>query len=265
MAWAFAQVAAMRALTPAEKLVLLKLADRADPQGVCWPGHERTASDLKIGESTVRGAIARLHKVHGLLWIERDKDEDGRDKPNKYHLHLDLNPRVPDSGTRPMKSSTREPRAAPEPKSSKSKSKSSSTHTHGREVRVQVVDAAAPKGPRERKRERLHALTGIVYWYSDEPEMIERDVQELGLEAIRAVVQEFRHLGKAPLRSLVVEAVRKKQRTRTQAEQYARDRAAGAQPSHGDPVEAALALIANCRAVGFEPQPELLRVAGLLP
>ena len=101
MAWAWAQIAAGRAAGPSTALVLLKLADRADPEGRCWPGHERTAADLGLSPSTVRSATSKLDAA-GLLEIQRRKVE-GRDASNLYLLRLDNDPisdRVPDFGTR---------------------------------------------------------------------------------------------------------------------------------------------------------------------
>lgn len=72
---------------PGEKLVLLRLADRADPAGKCWPGHEKTAADLGISETTVKNAIRGLESA-GLIQIERQKI-GGRDATNIYHLQID--------------------------------------------------------------------------------------------------------------------------------------------------------------------------------
>jgi hypothetical protein len=67
--------------------VLLRLADRADWHGRCWPSHQRTAADLHLSESTCRVAVQTLKKA-GLLKIERRKAA-GRDASNLYLLSLD--------------------------------------------------------------------------------------------------------------------------------------------------------------------------------
>ena len=47
----------LRGLRPAQKLVLLSLADRAGEDGVCWPSIPRLARDTGLNEKTVRAAI----------------------------------------------------------------------------------------------------------------------------------------------------------------------------------------------------------------
>lgn len=69
--------------------------------------------------------------------------------------------------------------------------------------------AAAPSDQiKGHKRERTHRPTGVVYWYDDEPDDIARDVEDFGLDAVRAVAETFRHAGKVPLRGRVAEALR---------------------------------------------------------
>ena len=121
MAWAWSQIAAGRVPGgPGAALVLLRLADRADPEGKCWPGHQRTAADLQVAQSTVRSAIRALESV-GLLAVEA-REVEGRNFSNLYFLAVDnLFPepgdRVPDFGTRlPKKSSKRVPKSGTESK-----------------------------------------------------------------------------------------------------------------------------------------------------
>lgn len=52
-----------------EKLVILRLADRADDAGVCWPGHIRTAADLNVSTRSVQNAVKRLEEI-GLLTLK---------------------------------------------------------------------------------------------------------------------------------------------------------------------------------------------------
>lgn len=86
MAWAWKKMAGLD-LPAASKLVLLRLADRADPEGKCWPGHERTARDLNLSKSSVKSAI-RLLASRGLLTIESRTGPTGTDAANLYHLAL---------------------------------------------------------------------------------------------------------------------------------------------------------------------------------
>ncbi len=87
-AWAW-RVIASTPLKCLNSLVLLRLADRADPGGVCWPGHERTARDLHASERGVRAALQDLKNL-GLIKIEHRHDAQGRNLSNLYHLNLSL-------------------------------------------------------------------------------------------------------------------------------------------------------------------------------
>jgi hypothetical protein len=94
------------------------LADRADPEGKCWPGHQRTAADLNLAESTVRLAVQTLAGA-GLLSVQR-REIEGRSASNIYFLAVDNCPgdeenRVPKSGTRvPNKPDGRVPKSGTE-------------------------------------------------------------------------------------------------------------------------------------------------------
>lgn len=83
----------------AAKLVLLRLADRADPEGKCWPGHQRTALDLCVSKTIVKESI-RLLISYELLHSESRKSEDGDFATNLYFLHLSFSPRsgAPEGG-----------------------------------------------------------------------------------------------------------------------------------------------------------------------
>ena len=52
--------AELRGIPPMAKLVLLRLADRADESGICYPSQRRLAAECGITERTVRNAIADL-------------------------------------------------------------------------------------------------------------------------------------------------------------------------------------------------------------
>lgn len=64
-------------LRPAECLVLLKAADHADQDGVCWPGNEGLAEWTGRDESTVRDALAHMESL-GLVERERRAAQRGR-------------------------------------------------------------------------------------------------------------------------------------------------------------------------------------------
>lgn len=52
--------AELRGIPPMAKLVLLRLADRADESGICYPSQRRLAAECCITERTVRNAITDL-------------------------------------------------------------------------------------------------------------------------------------------------------------------------------------------------------------
>lgn len=83
--WAFDQIRAGRSPSASSSLVLLKLADRSNDDGYCWPGQERIGSDINLSDETVRQCCRRLEVV-GLIEILRRKDSAGRDLSNLYRL-----------------------------------------------------------------------------------------------------------------------------------------------------------------------------------
>lgn len=86
-AWVWRQIASGKVKNLAGRLVLLKLADRADDQGKCWPGHERTAADCDISEKGARKALIELEEG-SLIVVTRRQDKAGRDLSNVYHLPI---------------------------------------------------------------------------------------------------------------------------------------------------------------------------------
>jgi len=61
----------VRGLTPAEKIILVRLADRADQDGHCWPSHQSIADDCGLTERTVRDALPKIQSK-GHLTIKQD-------------------------------------------------------------------------------------------------------------------------------------------------------------------------------------------------
>jgi hypothetical protein len=87
--------------TPADRLVLLALADIADDDGNCWPGTKYLAKKCGISRRTVQNSITRCVD-EGLLKVEQRTEGDwktgknGREYPgryftNRYTLCLDSN------------------------------------------------------------------------------------------------------------------------------------------------------------------------------
>lgn len=85
LVWAFGQIRDGRVSKDSAKLILLKLADRANDDGTCWPGRESLGLDVGISEITARAATKILEDAQ-LIQIERRKDAGGRDLSNLYHL-----------------------------------------------------------------------------------------------------------------------------------------------------------------------------------
>lgn len=69
-----------------EKLVLLKLADRANDDGECWPGQESLAKQCSMTDRALRDNLARLKK-RGLVQIEQRR-KGSRQGTNLYRLTL---------------------------------------------------------------------------------------------------------------------------------------------------------------------------------
>lgn len=87
-AWAWRQIQNGRVRNIAARLVLLKLADRSDDKGLCWPGHEKTAGDCDLSEKGARKAMSELEEG-SLVFVERRKDKSGRDLSNRYYLPIE--------------------------------------------------------------------------------------------------------------------------------------------------------------------------------
>lgn len=88
MNWAFSLLARTE-LTPTDKLVLLRLADRADPEGSCFPAVETTARDLGVSETCARAALRRLEAVGLITRLARFDPSTGRQRTNLYHLTIE--------------------------------------------------------------------------------------------------------------------------------------------------------------------------------
>lgn len=78
-------------LQPAMKLVLLKLADRANDNGECWPGMESVAALCGLSARTLIRHIDKMEAM-GLLYKSKRKDESGRQTTNLYTLNMDYQP-----------------------------------------------------------------------------------------------------------------------------------------------------------------------------
>ncbi len=68
--------AQLQGIPPMAKLVLLRLADRADESGICYPSQRRLAAECCITERTVRNAITNLNSL-GLVIIHTPSTPKG--------------------------------------------------------------------------------------------------------------------------------------------------------------------------------------------
>jgi len=84
MTWAFAQD-----IPPKPKIVLLALANRADPQtGKCWPSLERVSQETSVPERTL---IRHIHALVRNGYVIRDKSRGpgGMQRNNTYYMVMD--------------------------------------------------------------------------------------------------------------------------------------------------------------------------------
>jgi DNA-binding transcriptional ArsR family regulator len=83
MAWAWRQQVG----NPTRKTILLALADHADQDGICWPGHEGIAEKCEVSRRTVIRQIEQLAR-DGLVSVERRRGQFGRQASNRYRLRV---------------------------------------------------------------------------------------------------------------------------------------------------------------------------------
>ncbi|ENF6040759.1 helix-turn-helix domain-containing protein [Citrobacter amalonaticus] len=71
----------------AKLVIMARLADYSNDDGVCYPSVETICRQLGLGESTVRTAIAELESAG---WLRRESRRKGnRNTSNLYHLNAD--------------------------------------------------------------------------------------------------------------------------------------------------------------------------------
>lgn len=77
----------MTDLNQTDTLVLLALADHANDQGICWPGHDTVAKKARISRRTVIRTIEKL--IHdGLLNVESSYRSNKSQTANVYRLNV---------------------------------------------------------------------------------------------------------------------------------------------------------------------------------
>lgn len=74
-------------LDPRQKLVLVKLADSANDDGVCWPSLRTLEPHLGMSKSAIDRALKKLVEA-GLLVVEQRQRENGTRRSNYYRLQV---------------------------------------------------------------------------------------------------------------------------------------------------------------------------------
>jgi hypothetical protein len=82
LTWAFAQY-----LPPAEKIILLALADYADDTGRCWPSQETLTAKTSLSIRTIRTHLHALADA-GFIAVETRHRDDGGRRSNAYVLQM---------------------------------------------------------------------------------------------------------------------------------------------------------------------------------
>lgn len=223
-AWAWQVIAAGLVPTATARVVLLKLADRADDHGKCWPGHERTAADCDISLRGSRDAHAALEKARILL-VERRQDTAGRDLPNVY--------RLPIFGTAGEGANFALPPANPAPGGEQNAPESNKTNLTKDSSSTTTTTAGAAASPAIRttiaagKRRRVRP-SGIVTWTDDDGLEAERIEREHSEGEIGAAIMALAGAGKQPVPGLIAGEIERQRRTR-QADEQAASRHAAAE------------------------------------
>lgn len=76
--------------SPTAKLVLVRLADRADAEGVCWPTQATLQAETQLSESTVRRALAELIRDGHVSVVHRSRRPGVGKGAALYRVHPEL-------------------------------------------------------------------------------------------------------------------------------------------------------------------------------
>ncbi len=258
----------------AAKLVLLKLADRADPEGRCWPGHQRTARDLSLSKTVVKESI-RMFQQLNLLQVEHRKCDEGDYISNIYLLNLNFVPPAQGEETQEEEvvvghspphprrwpgggalSAPPGARAAPRVGHSPPQGGAESAPESKREPVIQKkqqharsrVPSPASAGDAAENKEKARRVrqSGLVTWYPDDAVECESLERQTPASELAAAVAAERGVGRDPLPGRVAARLLQQR----QATQNAAD---------AEQVEARLArLDAESRARGARDMQELM-------
>lgn len=82
--WAWDQ----KGLTPHQKLVLLALANRHNPDVGCFPSLNKLVEDVEFSKSTVQRSIQKLQEL-GFIRVEEKHRDNGSQTSNRYYLNFE--------------------------------------------------------------------------------------------------------------------------------------------------------------------------------
>ena len=70
-----------------KKLILLKLADNANDEGICWPSYQHIADQCELSKRTVMRHIKGLEEM-GVLSVNKRRQSSNQNHSNLYKLNL---------------------------------------------------------------------------------------------------------------------------------------------------------------------------------
>ncbi|MDP5205558.1 helix-turn-helix domain-containing protein [Alishewanella sp. SMS9] len=74
---------------PTTKLILLKLADNANDDGVAWPSYQHVADQCEVSRRSAMTHVKKLQEL-GLITVKARKLSADVNQSNLFYLHLDL-------------------------------------------------------------------------------------------------------------------------------------------------------------------------------
>ena len=243
------------------KLVLLRICDRADSDGICWPGHGKTAKELRFSKTTVKESI-KLFEELNLLHKKHRRSEEGDSASNLYILHLDFIPPHDDAGgvCQPAPhleteqgggSASAPPRSAsapgvghsapqggaqvdPEPKREPVTGSSSTRERERVPAPASAGDAADAAANRPEatakanKNKAFRIVDGVSCWGDDDAEMARMLTELHGAAAVQAAAKHLQSQGVASVPSRVAQELRRAAAAARAAEAAARAEARAA-------------------------------------
>lgn len=218
---------AARVGNPSRKLVLLKLADNANDDGICWPSAARIALDTELSRDSVKRHLKGLES-DCIIGVRR-RVKDGVNLPSIYEL-IGLHASAQGWGHPAPTRGNQHPGVGaestqggcimhPEPFTEPTKEAAARTPAC-------TVDAAAHQEKRQKRR--IVRASGIVTWTPDDHPESERIERQHGADAIGAAIAALASAGKEPVPGLVTREIDRQRREREADERRAATEAAHA-------------------------------------